>query len=138
MECLIRTFIILSFNFTTDFSVITATASQSCTPLKDSSYKYSCSSCNKYFENLKQYRDHVCNKKFMCQKCNAGYNEENNLKIHMVLIHSEDNITKCPVCGINLTFQRTARLRSHMLMHQVEETYICKECGGEYDTEVRV
>ncbi|KAJ8964488.1 hypothetical protein NQ314_004775, partial [Rhamnusium bicolor] len=101
--------------------------------------KYKCIKCDNLFDTLLLYRDHMkwhkCQKKFKCPKCFAGYNIENNLKIHMILMHTEESNTQCPICNVNLTFQRAASLKSHLILHQVEEFYTCDECNGEFDKE---
>lgn len=107
---------------------------------KPSNQKYLCIKCDNSFDSVIQYRHHIkwhkCQKKFKCEKCASGYNVENNLKIHMVLMHSEERNMQCPVCQVSLTFQRVASLRSHLMMHHVEEFYSCDECGAEYEKEV--
>ncbi|KAK9746584.1 Zinc finger, C2H2 type [Popillia japonica] len=39
----------------------------------------------------------------------------------------------CPLC--KREFQRLASLKSHLLMHQVEETFVCRECLAEFEKE---
>ncbi|KAJ8977295.1 hypothetical protein NQ317_007434 [Molorchus minor] len=101
--------------------------------------KFKCIKCENMFDTADLYRDHMkwhkCQKKFKCTKCSAGYNIENNLKVHVVLAHPEENNTKCPICNVNLTFQRAASMKSHLMLHQVEEYYTCEECSFEFDKE---
>ncbi|XP_044264295.1 zinc finger protein 236-like [Tribolium madens] len=96
---------------------------------------YKCSKCKEVFEKLVLYRKHMIwhrsIKKFKCEKCPAGYNVETNLKIHMAM-HTEGKPT-CPICHIS--FQRLASLKSHLMLHQVEELYTCEECGAEFEKE---
>ncbi|KYB28575.1 zinc finger protein 236 [Tribolium castaneum] len=96
---------------------------------------YKCSKCKEVFEKLVLYRKHMMwhrsIKKFKCEKCSVGYNVETNLKIHMAM-HSEGKPT-CPIC--NISFQRLASLKSHLMLHQVEELCTCEECGAEFEKE---
>lgn len=98
---------------------------------------YKCPRCKEVFNKTGSFKKHLMShknmKKFKCDKCSAGYNVETNLKIHMAM-HSEGK-PSCPICHIS--FQRTASLKSHLMLHQVEELYTCEDCGAEFDKEVK-
>lgn len=92
--------------------------------------------CNAKFEKIYLYKKHVQNhrnmKKFKCDQCYESFNIEDNYKIHLAM-HTKGQ-PRCPIC--NRSFQRLASLRSHLLIHQVEETYTCQECFAEFDKSV--
>ncbi|CAH2003302.1 unnamed protein product [Acanthoscelides obtectus] len=100
--------------------------------------QYKCIQCPDTFNTQAKYDKHVLThkfrKKYSCTECSAAFSIQNNLKIHLVVVHEKGD-GRCPICGINLAFQRTASLRSHLIMHQTEETFFCKQCNAEYDKE---
>uniref|UniRef100_A0A6P7H2P3 Gastrula zinc finger protein XlCGF57.1-like n=1 Tax=Diabrotica virgifera virgifera TaxID=50390 RepID=A0A6P7H2P3_DIAVI len=98
---------------------------------------YSCSACQATFSTPKEHSDHLkCHKKFKCTNCPATYNIETNLKIHFELVHrTENTLRNCPICGVALRFKRAASLKSHMMIHQVEEVYTCEQCEAEFEKE---
>ncbi|XP_050297544.1 zinc finger protein 236-like [Anthonomus grandis grandis] len=100
-------------------------------------FVYQCFNCSEQFSSSTLFRQHLKwhkqKKPFNCTKCSAGFNIENNLKVHQVLNHI-GNLNYCPICP-KMVFHRKAGLRSHILVHQVEEILICDECGGEYLTD---
>ncbi|CAH0555594.1 unnamed protein product [Brassicogethes aeneus] len=102
---------------------------------KTNNVVFKCIKCDEEFNTIGQYRKHMgwhkTERKFKCTKCSSGFNVESNFKIHMAM-HGEGRPT-CPIC--NLKFQRSASLKSHLLIHQVEETYFCDECKAEFDKE---
>lgn len=51
----------------------------------------------------------------------------------MVMVHPDGNVTKCPICHVNFTFERSASLKSHLMVHQIEELYTCDKCNSEFD-----
>lgn len=81
---------------------------------------------------------HKSQKKFKCVHCKAGYKIERNLDLHVAIVHSDGNLTKCPVCQVTFTSQRSASLKSHMMLHQIEELYTCDKCKSEFDHEVSI
>lgn len=95
-----------------------------------------CDTCDKQFDKVSVYKKHLLIhrnvKKFKCEQCFESYNIEDNYKLHMAL-HQQGK-PSCPLC--KRQFQRLASLKSHLLMHQVEETFVCKECLAEFDKEV--
>nr|CAH7741935.1 unnamed protein product [Callosobruchus chinensis] len=100
--------------------------------------EYKCIQCPETFDSQAKYDKHLLRhkfkKKYSCSECSAAFSVENNLKIHLVVEHEKGD-GRCPICGINLAFQRSASLRSHLIMHQSEETLVCKQCNAEYDKE---
>lgn len=95
-----------------------------------------CDTCNKEFDKVSSYKKHLLIhrnvKKFKCEHCFESYNIEDNYKLHMAL-HGQNQPT-CPLC--KRQFQRLASLKSHLMMHQVEETFVCRECLAEFEKEV--
>lgn len=95
-----------------------------------------CLLCNKMFDKIGLYRKHMAehrnSKKFKCIQCNASYNVEDNFKLHMA-IHSRGP-PSCPLC--DRKFQRIASLKSHLIVHEVDEMFTCAECLAEYEREV--
>lgn len=79
---------------------------------------------------------HKSQKKFKCVQCKAGYKIERNLELHVAIVHSDGNLTKCPICQVTFSSQRSASLKSHMMLHQIEELYTCDKCKSEFDHEV--
>lgn len=71
-------------------------------------------------------------KKYKCEYCLESYNVEDNFKLHMA-IHAKGQ-PSCPLC--HRKFQRIASLKAHLLIHQVDETFSCKECAAEFEKEV--
>ncbi|KRT84747.1 zinc finger protein, partial [Oryctes borbonicus] len=96
-----------------------------------------CDSCNKEFDKVSAYKKHLLIhrnvKRFKCEHCFESYNIEDNYKLHMAL-HQQGK-PSCPLC--KRQFQRLASLKSHLLMHQVEETFVCKECLAEFEKEIK-
>ncbi|GJQ71737.1 hypothetical protein Trydic_g11430 [Trypoxylus dichotomus] len=94
-----------------------------------------CDTCNKEFDKVGAYKKHLLIhrnvKRFKCEHCFESYNIEDNYKLHMAL-HQQGK-PSCPLC--KRQFQRLASLKSHLLMHQVEETFVCKECLAEFEKE---
>jgi uncharacterized Zn-finger protein len=113
-------------------NIVTDTKEQ---PQKPPNPVYKCPKCKEVFNKIALYRKHMMwhrsVKKYKCDKCSAGYNVETNLKIHMAM-HGEGKPT-CPIC--NISFQRLASLKSHLMVHQVEELYACEECDAEFEKE---
>lgn len=107
---------------------------------KNAPEKSSCDKCNKEFSKLSELQYHLkwhkSQKKFKCNQCSAGYKIERNLELHIAMVHSDGNLLKCPVCQVSFTSQRTASLKSHLMLHQIEELYTCDKCKSEFDQEV--
>ncbi|XP_069074936.1 zinc finger protein 236 isoform X3 [Pleurodeles waltl] len=95
---------------------------------------YTCNICLQTFQKETQYqrhcRDHEKNDKpHRCNQCPATFNVEFNLILHKAT-HKLDSPT-CPVC--HKKFSRIASLKSHIMLHQKEESLICCECGDEFN-----
>lgn len=95
---------------------------------------YTCNICLQTFQKETQYqrhcRDHERNDKpHRCNQCPATFNVEFNLVLHKAT-HKLDSPT-CPVC--HKKFSRIASLKSHIMLHQKEESLICCECGDEFN-----
>nr|CAI5844550.1 unnamed protein product [Callosobruchus analis] len=105
---------------------------------KQNLVEYKCIQCPETFNSQAKYDKHLVKhkfkKKYSCSECSAAFSIENNLKIHLVVVHDKGD-GRCPICGINLVFQRSASLKAHLIMHQSEETLVCKQCNVEYDKE---
>lgn len=94
-----------------------------------------CLTCGEFLKATKYKRHmeiHKNKKKFNCDICKQGFNVEENFKLHMA-IHSEGDLI-CPTCGRK--FQRFASLKAHLIVHQVDETFVCYECLAEVNSEV--
>lgn len=104
-------------------------------PKSTTNQTFRCIKCTEQFSTILEYRKHMLNhrnsKKYQCSKCSASYNNERNMEIHMAM-HADGKPT-CPLC--QLTFHRLASLKSHLMLHQVEEIFTCEECKSEYDDE---
>nr|XP_023014875.1 zinc finger protein 236-like [Leptinotarsa decemlineata] len=102
-------------------------------------HNYMCIRCGDNFSTSNEYQDHLKShkfqKKFKCTECSAGYNVENNLKIHMILDHPTDDKRSCPICNVTLTHQRAAGMKSHLMVHHVEEVHSCEKCRAEFEKE---
>lgn len=94
-----------------------------------------CLFCKQTFEKTTLYRKHMLEhrnaKKFKCDQCNASYNMEDNYKLHMA-VHSKGPPC-CPLC--DRKFQRLASLKSHLIVHQVDDMFSCIKCFAEFDKE---
>ena len=100
-------------------------------------YKCDIKTCKgKEFPRWAQYRrhqrEHANDKPHRCDVCPASYNVEYNLKLHNAT-HNTDEL-KCPDCL--KTFSRMASLKSHLMLHEKDESLICSECGDEYTLQV--
>lgn len=125
-----------------------STEKQNCTQLpllkniqpKINTATFKCIKCEKEFEKLSELQSHLrwhnSQKQFMCPYCNTGYKIERNLELHKAIVHSDGNLSKCPICLVNFTSQRMASLKSHLMLHQIEELYACEKCKSEFDDEV--
>lgn len=104
--------------------------------------KFKCVKCDKLFEKVSELQLHLkwhkSQKKFRCPHCNEGYKIERNLELHKAMVHSDGNLTKCPICQVKFTSQRTASLKSHLMLHHIEELYTCDKCSSEFDEEVNI
>ena len=69
---------------------------------------------------------------FYHSKCEAMFNLEKNMKLHMAS-HNTDNLI-CPECGTK--FRRLASFKSHLAIHQEEDNLSCPECEMEFSNEV--
>ncbi|KFM82357.1 Zinc finger protein 236, partial [Stegodyphus mimosarum] len=99
---------------------------------------HKCSFCGQEFALAKQlhrhWKVHAEDKPNRCTECDASFNERFNLILHQAT-HSTSDPT-CPEC--NKKFARMAGLKSHLLMHQIEENLICTECGNEFSTQFKL
>ncbi|XP_072013955.1 zinc finger protein 236-like [Amphiura filiformis] len=99
-------------------------------------YKCEIKTCGKEFPKWAQYRrhqrDHANDKPNRCDKCPASYNVEYNLKLHKAT-HNTDEL-RCPDCM--KTFSRLASLKSHLMLHEKDESLICSECGDEFTLQI--
>ncbi|KAK4875525.1 hypothetical protein RN001_011947 [Aquatica leii] len=102
---------------------------------KDEVGSFKCQRCDLVLDKMSLYRKHMemhrNTKKFKCDQCSSSYNVEDNLKLHMAL-HVKNEPT-CPIC--DKKFQRLASLKSHIIVHEVDETFTCLECLSEFDSE---
>ncbi|CAH1269462.1 ZNF236 [Branchiostoma lanceolatum] len=93
---------------------------------------HKCEVCGREFTKWAPYqrhlREHADDKPFRCTECTLSFNVEYNLMLHLA-IHDTDSPT-CPDCGKK--FSRVASLKSHIMLHEKEETLICQECGEEF------
>uniref|UniRef100_A0A8B9J3S2 Zinc finger protein 236 n=1 Tax=Astyanax mexicanus TaxID=7994 RepID=A0A8B9J3S2_ASTMX len=63
-----------------------------------------------------------------CDLCPQSFNMEFNLRLHKSTHNNAD--PTCPVC--DKKFSRVASLKSHIMVHEKEENYLCSECGDEF------
>lgn len=102
---------------------------------KDSD-SFKCPICGLVLNKMVVYKMHMemhrNAKKYKCEQCSASYNVEENLKIHMAM-HTKSE-PMCPIC--DRKFQRLASLKSHIMLHEVDESFTCVECDAEYEKEV--
>ncbi|KAM6967611.1 zinc finger protein 236 [Aplochiton taeniatus] len=92
-----------------------------------------CTMCAQNFRTESQLqrhlRDHEVNDKpHRCDQCPQTFNVEYNLTLHKSTHTSAD--PTCPVC--QKKFTRVASLKSHIMLHEKEENFICTECGDEF------
>nr|XP_061789717.1 zinc finger protein 236-like [Nerophis lumbriciformis] len=92
-----------------------------------------CTICSQIFTTesqlQKHHREHEINDKpHRCDHCPQTFNVEFNLRLHKST-HTTSDFT-CPVC--NKKFTRIASLKSHTMLHEMEENLICAECGDEF------
>ena len=88
--------------------------------------------CQRWGKYQRHLRAHEDDKPFRCNQCDATFNIEDNLRLHLA-IHNTDN-PLCPECGKK--FSRIASLKAHIMMHEKEENMICPECGDEFPVQV--
>nr|XP_022917734.1 zinc finger protein 236-like [Onthophagus taurus] len=103
-----------------------------CKPTKP---QFQCKLCKQTFTKVALYKKHVDFhnnvKKYKCEHCCESYNVEDNFKLHKAMHSSSSPV--CPLC--NKKFQRLAGFKSHLLLHQVDETFTCKDCLAEFEKE---
>ncbi|KAK1790236.1 hypothetical protein P4O66_014157, partial [Electrophorus voltai] len=63
-----------------------------------------------------------------CDQCPQSFNVEFNLRLHKSTHGTAD--PTCPVC--DKKFSRVASLKSHIMVHEKEENFLCSECGDEF------
>ncbi|XP_076837436.1 zinc finger protein 236 isoform X2 [Brachyhypopomus gauderio] len=95
--------------------------------------EHRCSICSQSYSTESQLqrhlRDHETNDKpHRCNQCPQSFNIEFNLRLHKST-HGTDDPT-CPVC--DKKFSRVASLKSHIMVHEKEENFLCSECGDEF------
>ncbi|XP_043202791.1 zinc finger protein 236-like [Amphibalanus amphitrite] len=97
---------------------------------------WTCPRCCKRFNLWKRYLNHVklhdYEKPYKCYKCREEFNFEKNLQLHLVT-HNPNQL-QCPDC--DRLFRRFASLRSHLAVHEVEETILCPHCQQDFPTQV--
>ncbi|XP_065315632.1 zinc finger protein 236-like [Gordionus sp. m RMFG-2023] len=97
--------------------------------------QFPCTICEVSFnswKHLQRHRkkfDHKENKPYKCECCENSFNYQANLILHKAT-HQSTNF-HCPECYKK--FNRLASLKSHILIHEVEESLVCKECGDEFN-----
>ncbi|XP_077455231.1 zinc finger protein 236 isoform X1 [Stigmatopora argus] len=92
-----------------------------------------CTICSQIFTTESQLQKHlreheINDKPHRCDHCTQTFNVEFNLMLHKST-HTTSDFT-CPVC--NKKFTRIASLKSHTMLHEMEENLICAECGDEF------
>ncbi|XP_022528889.2 zinc finger protein 236 isoform X1 [Astyanax mexicanus] len=95
--------------------------------------EHRCSICSQTYSTENQLhrhlRDHEVNDKpHRCDLCPQSFNMEFNLRLHKSTHNNAD--PTCPVC--DKKFSRVASLKSHIMVHEKEENYLCSECGDEF------
>uniref|UniRef100_A0AAR2JM51 C2H2-type domain-containing protein n=1 Tax=Pygocentrus nattereri TaxID=42514 RepID=A0AAR2JM51_PYGNA len=95
--------------------------------------EYRCNICSQIYSTENQlqrhHRDHEANDKpHRCDLCPQSFNVEFNLRLHKSTHNTSD--PTCPVC--DKKFSRVASLKSHIMVHEKEENFLCSECGDEF------
>ncbi|RWS11792.1 zinc finger protein 236-like protein [Dinothrombium tinctorium] len=103
---------------------------------RHSNGKSHCKLCNTAFDSWQQqrthYEQHGDEKPFRCNHCDDRFNVEINLRLHYAYSHFEcGRKPQCPEC--HKTFSRLASLRSHLIIHRIEENIVCPQCEEEFD-----
>ena len=101
-----------------------------------------CNICGKLLKGKSNLKYHIqtvhqiLEKKYFCEKCNAGFAFENGLNQHMRRVHSEKY--PCPLCGENFFEHRLKRHIADMHTPDDQKKYQCKDCGKGFNDTKRL
>lgn len=106
---------------------------------------FHCKSCNVSYENIKCYKYHqkqckfidrsdVEFKNFTCDHCGVTYNRKPSLRIHVIQKHLNVLPYVCQTCGKRTS--TLAHLRSHEKVHKTERMIFQCYCGAKLRTEL--
>lgn len=73
---------------------------------------------------------HSSKKEHRCSECDKAFKTLFNLNYHTKVVHKQDNVFKCSVCGKILGQQHL--LQDHMNSHTKEKPYNCTQCGKRF------
>lgn len=95
---------------------------------------YKCNYCDKYFaissSRLQHIRrQHLKQKKHLCQYCGQGFSDSTSLKVH-IRTHTGERPYKCPVCP--RAFAKSNGMVVHLRQHTGEKPYVCEQCGDSF------
>ncbi|KAH8359767.1 hypothetical protein KR093_008702 [Drosophila rubida] len=93
-----------------------------------------CEECGGYFNNEKDYNNHLNGHKehkespkfFPCCQCSAHFSTKTLLRQHRQQEHNGNRLFKCSICGETF-LEHTAKQR-HEIAHNNERPYPCLEC----------
>lgn len=96
---------------------------------------HECSFCQKYFPADQKLLNHVKNHQIMkhrvtCEKCGTKCKSQRHLEIHDRVIHDQERLFICPICGKSLSTESS--LNNHIeYVHERRETenHVCEICG---------
>jgi KRAB domain-containing zinc finger protein len=101
---------------------------------------FNCTHCKQGFNNVSNFKAHILShstnpKPFQCDLCPKNYARKQQVKEHLMAIHSEQ-IFKCNEC--DCTTKTKSALNHHKSMHSNLKSFSCRTCEKKFKTKTEV